>query len=259
MNVMTTTLPAATDRVILVLGATSAIATAYCRRRAAAPGARFVLVGRQQERVNAVAADLVARGAMEAVTIASDLADMKDAASRFDAFCARIGLPTEMLLAYGVLGRQDEAEDDPDETRRVIEVNFTSAALWLQVAAKRLDDGQARSLIVIGSVAGDRGRRSNYVYGAAKAGLDAFAEGLAHRFHGTKLSVLTVKPGPVSTPMTAHFDRSGPLWATPKQVAAAIENAVEKKRRILYTPWFWRPIMTVIRFAPRALFYRTRL
>ena len=171
----------------------------------------------------------------------------------------RLGAPDEVLLAYGVLGEQAAAQDSAEETRRILDVNFTSAALWLGLAAKHLAGGPPRTLIVIGSVAGDRGRQSNYVYGAAKAGLDAFAEGLAHRLHGTNLKVVTVKPGFVDTPMTAHLDRSGPLWAKPEAIAAAIERAVGRGQRIVYAPWFWRPIMAAVRAAPRPLFYKTKL
>ncbi len=249
---------AAARRTVLVLGATSAIAEAFCRRRAAS-GCAFVLVGRRADRLEAVRADLEARGASRVIAVASDLADMTDSETRFLDFIVRLGPPDEVLLAYGVLGSQGTAETDPDETRRVIDVNFTSAAVWLQLAAKHLCDGRPRSLIVIGSVAGDRGRRSNYVYGAAKAALDAFAEGLAHRLHGTKLRVLTVKPGFVDSPMTAHLDRSGPLWAKPDAIASAIDAALAKGSRVVYAPWFWQPIMTAVRLTPRAVFYRTKL
>ena len=246
-------------KTVLVLGATSAIAGAFCRRRAAA-GARLVLVGRHGERLAAIAADLRARGASAVQTLVSDLAEMEGAEARFAAMTGALGPPDEVLLAYGVLGEQAAAQDSADETRRLIDVNFTSAALWLQLAAKHLTaDRRPRTLVVIGSVAGDRGRQSNYVYGAAKAGLDAFAEGLAHRLHGTNVRVVTVKPGFVDSPMTAHLDRSGPLWAKPEAVAAAIDRAVAKGQRIVYAPWFWRPIMTAVRAAPRPLFYRTKL
>lgn len=248
----------AAGSVVLVLGATSAIATAFCRRRAG-KGARFVLVARHAERLDAVRADLVARGAADAVTIASDLADMTDTATRFADFVGRLGEPDEVLLAYGVLGDQARAQDDPEETRRLIDVNFTSAALWMQLCAQHLGRGKPCDLVVIGSVAGDRGRQSNYVYGAAKAGLDAFAEGMAHRAHGSGLRVVTVKPGFVDTPMTAHLDRSGPLWAKPEAIAAAIDRALARGQRIVYAPWFWRPIMTAVRATPRTLFYRTKL
>jgi decaprenylphospho-beta-D-erythro-pentofuranosid-2-ulose 2-reductase len=252
------------SRTVLVLGATSAIATAFCRQRAAA-GARFVLVGRQEARLAAIGDDLTARGASAIATLASDLGDMAQAETRFADMVSRLGPPDEVVLAYGVLGEQAAAQDSAEETRRIIDVNFTSAALWLQLAAKVLTapellaDKRQRTLVVIGSVAGDRGRQSNYVYGAAKAGLDAFAEGLAHRLHGTNLRVVTVKPGFVDTPMTAHLDRSGPLWAKPEAIAGAIDRAVAKGQRIVYAPWFWRPIMTAVRLAPRSLFYKTKL
>lgn len=243
---------------VLVLGATSAIAVAFCRRRASR-GARFILVGRNAERLSAIASDLEARGAVRAVPVASDLADMTGCEARFQAFLTPLGSPDEVLLAYGVLGDQGLAQDEVEETRRLIDVNFTSAALWLQLCAKHLGRQEPCALVVIGSVAGDRGRQSNYVYGAAKAGLDAFAEGLAHRAHGGKLQVVTVKPGFVDTPMTAHLDRSGPLWAQPEAIAQAIEGAIANRRRVVYAPWFWWPIMTAVRLAPRPLFYRTKL
>ena len=246
------------SRTVLVLGATSAIATAYCRRIAPS-GARFVLVGRNPGRLESVGLDLKARGAADAHAVPADLADMADCAKRFAAFTEGAGLPDEVIIAYGVLGRQEEAESNPEETRRIIDVNFTSAALWLQVAAAALRGDKPRSLVVIGSVAGDRGRRSNYVYGSAKAGLDAFAEGVAHRLHGGNVHVLAVKPGFVDTPMTAHIERSGPLWAKPERIAGDIERALRRKKRVLYTPWFWRPIMFVVRIVPRPLFYRTKL
>ncbi len=245
-------------KTILVLGATSAIAQAFCRLRAAA-GSSFVLVARNAERLEALRSDLEARGGARAVAIASDLADMDGCEGRLTQFLAAIGPPDEVLLAYGILGDQAQAQESAEETRRLIDVNFTSAALWLQLCAKHLGREKPCALIVIGSVAGDRGRQSNYVYGAAKAGLDAFAEGMAHRAHGTPLKVLTVKPGFIDSPMTAHLDRSGPLWAKPEAVAKAIDAALSKGRRVVYAPWFWWPIMTAVRFAPRVLFYRTKL
>jgi short-subunit dehydrogenase len=246
------------SQTILVLGATSAIAIAYCRRLACG-GASFVLVARRAQRLETIAADLKARGACEAVPIISDLSDMASCESRFREFCACLGTPDQVLLAYGVLGEQREAEDDPEKIRHIIDVNFTSAALWLQTAAKYLPRDKRRFVVVIGSVAGDRGRRSNYVYGATKAGLAAFTEGLAHRLYGTGLHVLLVKPGFVDTPMTAHLNRSGALWAKPEQVAASIDQAVRRSRAVVYAPRFWQAIMTIIRLLPRPIFHRTKL
>jgi NAD(P)-dependent dehydrogenase (short-subunit alcohol dehydrogenase family) len=246
------------SQTVLVLGATSAIALAYCRRLASG-GAAFVLVGRRGDRLATIAADLKARGAREALPLVSDLSDMASCESRFREFCARLAMPEQMLVAYGVLGDQQQAEEDADATRHIIDVNFTSAALWLQMAAKHLPRDKPRSIIVISSVAGDRGRRSNYVYGAAKAGLTTFTEGLAHRLYGTNLHVLAVKPGFVDTPMTAHLERGGLLWTSPEEIAARIEQAVRKRQTVAYTPRYWWPIMTIIRMLPRPIFFRTKL
>jgi short-subunit dehydrogenase len=243
---------------ILILGATSAIAIAYCRRLAE-QGVSFVLVARRQDRLETIAVDLKARGARETVPIVSDLADFDSAESRFAEFCRPLGMPDQVLIAYGVLGEQGSAEKDAATTRKIIDVNFTSTALWLQMAAKLLPRDKPRFIVVIGSVAGDRGRRSNYVYGAAKAGLAAFAEGLTHRLHGTPLHLLLVKPGFVDTPMTAHLPHGGLLWAKPEHIAENIENALRRKQTVAYAPRFWWPIMTVIRLLPRPIFFRTKL
>jgi decaprenylphospho-beta-D-erythro-pentofuranosid-2-ulose 2-reductase len=246
------------SQTVLVLGGASAIAIAYCRRLAR-KGDAFVLVGRRGDRLATIAADLKARGAREAVLVVSDLSDMTACESRFLEFCGRLSMPDQVLIAYGMLGDQQQAEEHADATRQIIDVNFTSVVLWLQMAAKHLSRDRPRSIIVISSVAGDRGRRSNYVYGAAKAGLNTFVEGLAHRLYGTSLHVLTVKPGMVDTPMTAHLERGTLLWATPEQIAGGIERAMHRKQSIAYLPRFWWPIMTIIRLLPRRIFFRTKL
>jgi decaprenylphospho-beta-D-erythro-pentofuranosid-2-ulose 2-reductase len=243
---------------ILVLGGTSAIAAAYCRLRAK-DGARFVLVGRSAAGLAAVARNLSAAGAQGVETAVSDLADTAGAEARLLGFFAAAGPPDVLLLAYGLLGAQGRAEQDAGETRRILTVNFTSAALWLQMAIRHLPHDRPRWIVVLGSVAGDRGRRSNYVYGAAKAGLAAFAEGLGHRLHGTGIRVLTVKPGLTDTPMTAHLDRSGPLWSTPEAVAACIVRAMRRGRAVVYAPGWWWLVMAVVRALPRPILRRTKL
>jgi short-subunit dehydrogenase len=114
-------------------------------------------------------------------------------------------------------------------------------------------------LVVIGSVAGDRGRARNFVYGSAKSGLDRFVEGLQQAYAGTMLRLVRVKPGFVDTPITAHFTKGGPLWATPERVAADIERAVDRGRAVVYTPWFWWLIMMIIRHLPRVVFHRLKI
>jgi hypothetical protein len=161
------------------------------------------------------------------------------------------------LIAYGSLPDQAIAAHDPAVAERSYVVNFVSPCLLSGMLANRFEAQRAGTIAVVTSVAGDRGRKSNYVYGAAKGGLQTFLAGLRHRLHTANVQVLDVRPGFVATKMTAHLPRGGPLWAAPDRVAADIARAIERKRAVLYTPWFWRCIMTVIRGLPRAVFHRT--
>lgn len=243
---------------ILILGATSAIAERWARLRAGR-GDRLLLVARDPDKLAAVAADLRARGAAEVLTAASDLADTGAAAGRFAEFVECLGGLDMMLVAYGVLGDQAAAQQDPTRLEQGLRANFLSAVVWCELAAGRFEQAGRGTLVALSSVAGDRGRRSNYAYGAAKAGLSAFLEGLAHRFAGTAVTVVSVKPGFVDTPMTAHVAKGGPLWATPEQVAADIEKAIARRRPVVYTPWFWWAIMLIIRNLPRPIFNRMKI
>ena len=243
---------------ILILGATSAIAQAYARRRAA-HGSDFLLAGRREDRLTAVAADLRACGAASADTLVLDLATMDSTEMQMRDIRTRFGEPDEVVIAYGVLGEQASAERDVAQARALIDSNFTSAVLWILALLK--DSPEAHKLVIvgIGSVAGDRGRASNFIYGSAKAGFDHFLEGLAHKYGGSPVRIVRVKPGFVDTPMTAGIEKGGPLWAKPDQVAADIQRAVEKGRRIVYTPWFWWPIMMIIRHLPWFVFRRLKI
>jgi short-subunit dehydrogenase len=239
------------------MGATSAIAHAYARRMATA-GAALVLIGRNAERLGANAADLVARGGTASVEVLDLLAAI-DRHAAMEGLVARHGLPDQIVIAYGILGDQKRALADLAHAREILEVNFTSVAEWLLAICARRDPSRALALVVIGSVAGDRGRGANFVYGAAKSGLERFVEGLQHANAGTSLSLVLVKPGFVDTPMTRDFDKSGPLWASPDTVARDIERAVARRAAVVYTPWFWRTIMLIIRTMPRFLFNRLKI
>ncbi|SOD98731.1 SDR family oxidoreductase [Caenispirillum bisanense] len=248
---------------VLILGATSAIAERFARLRAA-DGDRLLLVGRDAGRLDAIATDLKARGADPATaTLALDLAAPAEGfAAAFAAMTAALGGHVDVVLvAYGQLGDAavTTADADPAAVVDLLTVNMTSACAWASVAAAHMERRGRGTIAAIGSVAGDRGRRSNYVYGAAKGGLALFMEGLAHRFAGTAVRVVTVKPGFVDTPMTAGMAKGGPLWATPDAVAADIDRAIAKGRPVLYTPWFWRIIMTIIRALPRPIFNRMKI
>jgi len=243
---------------VLILGATSAIAQAYARRRAA-KGADFVLAARRGERLAAIAGDLKACGAASAETLVLDLAATDPIEAQTRDLFAQFGWPDEVLISYGILGEQASAERDLPQARALIESNFTSAALWVLALLKDRAREQKLTIIGIGSVAGDRGRASNFIYGSAKAGFDRLLEGLAHEYEGSFVRIVRVKPGFVDTPMTAGIEKGGPLWAKPDQVAADIERAVEKGRRIVYTPWFWWPIMLIIRHVPWFVFRRLKI
>ena len=245
-------------RQVWIFGATSAIAHAYARRRAE-PGATFILLGRNEVHLEANAADLIARGAKAVSVSRCDLARPLD----YDATIAELlvsnGYPDEVLIAYGILEQQGRSAGDVAYARELIDTNFTSVVCWLLAIVARWDRGRPLTLVAIGSVAGDRGRASNFTYGSAKGGLDRFLEGLQHAHAGTGLRIIRVKPGFVDTPMTANLVKSGPLWATPDRVATDIERAVDRGRAVIYTPWFWRPIMLIIRHLPRFIFHRLNI
>ncbi|WP_038937427.1 SDR family NAD(P)-dependent oxidoreductase [Bradyrhizobium japonicum] len=238
---------------VIILGATSAIAEATARLYAQ-EGADILLVGRRAERLNAIAADLRARGAARAGIALWDLEQAKDAAQKFAEFVAALGGFDHALLAYGTLGDQSDAERNPPAAEAILNVNFNSAADWVLAIANALERQGRGSLVVLGSVAGDRGRRANCIYGAAKAGLATLVEGIAHRFASKGPRAVVVKPGPTITPMTDGFNRKGLLWATPERVALAVRRAADRGAPVVYAPWFWRFIVLIIRHLPAPVF-----
>lgn len=245
---------------IIVLGGLSAIGEAAAR--AFAPeGATLLLAGRNADRLSQVAQDLEARGAARAIAWPIDLAADDDKRQELDKMVAALGGTVDaVLLVYGVLGDQRRAESDTEELRKLIAVNFSSAAEWCMASAAVLERQKKGVLLAIGSVAGDRGRQSNYVYGSAKAALGVFVEGLAHRLAPTGARAVVVRLGFVDTPMTAHIDKGGPLWTTPSNVARTLKRIVERPSApVVYVPWFWRPIMAIIRNVPTFIFHRTKL
>ncbi len=239
-------------RSILVLGATSSIAIATMRLYAP-QGAKFYLVARHKEKLSAVAADLQVRGAAQVHTCVLDLdnterheAMLQDAHDKLQG----IGIA---LIAHGVLGDQKGAEQDFRLAERVIRTNVVSSMSLITWLANYFSERQSGTIAAISSVAGDRGRKSNYVYGSSKAALTAFLQGVRNRVDREGVNVITIKPGFVRTPMTAHMER-GILFVTPEKVARAIARAVEQHKDVVYTPKFWWAIMTVVRLLPERIF-----
>ncbi|MCA8093255.1 SDR family oxidoreductase [Burkholderia anthina] len=244
---------------ILIVGATSGIAMA-CARVWAAQGARLFLVARNAERLQQVADDLLARGATLAATHTLDINALGQHAAMLDD-CRRAfdGAPDIVLVAPGTLPDQALCQADPAVAVREFNTNATSVIALLTTIANTLEAARSGAIAVIGSVAGDRGRPSNYLYGSAKAALAAFCEGLRARLYKAGVHLVTIKPGFVATAMTAGLPLPGPLVASPEKVAKDITRAIEKKKNVLYTPCFWSLIMLIIRSVPQFVFKRLSL
>ena len=245
-------------RRILIIGATSAIAGAVARRYAVRSDALY-LVARNAQRLQAIAADLTVRGATRVATATLDVSDFAAHAAIVDAAERELGGLDTVLIAHGTLSDQRACESSVEDLRREFDVNAVAAMSLLTLLANRFEQRKSGTLAVISSVAGDRGRQSNYVYGAAKAALSAFLGGLRQRLAKSNVDVLTIKPGFVDTPMTAAIANKGALWAKPDRVAAGIVRAIDRRRSVVYLPGFWRGVMLVIRTIPEPLFKRLKL
>lgn len=242
---------------VLVLGATSAIAQSTVRLLAAR-GASLYLVGRNPERLEAVAQDARTRGAARVETEALDLDDIARHEALVERAATALGGLDGALLAHGILGNQEAAQRSYAEAEKVLRTNFLSAVSLLTPLANRFEAQKAGTLVVISSVAGDRGRQSNYVYGASKGALSVFLQGLRNRLAHAGVAVVTVKPGFVDTPMTADVKKNA-LFATPDKVARGIVRAADARKDEVYLPGFWGPIMFAIRGIPERVFKRMKL
>ena len=241
---------------ILIIGATSAIAE-HCARIWAARGDSLHLVARNEQHVQVIASDLKVRGASEVTTYVTDLNDMDKHEELLDVADAVIGSIDVVLIAHGTLSNQKSCELSVHETLAEIQTNALSTISLLTVIANRFEAKKSGSICVISSVAGDRGRASNYVYGSAKAMVTAFTSGLRQRLYKSNVSVVTIKAGFVDTPMTSEF-KKGFLWAKPSGVAGKIVKALECKKSIVYAPGFWMIIMMIIRSLPERVFVKMR-
>jgi short-subunit dehydrogenase len=242
---------------ILIIGATSAIAQAFARLRVSR-GDELFLVARDSAKLQILAADLRVRGAQKVGTFAMDANDFDRHGPMFEAARAELGGVGTVLIAHGVLGDQKAAERDFGLAEQSYKTNFLSVISMLTPISTYFEAERRGTIAVISSVAGDRGRQSNFIYGSAKAGLNAYLAGLRNRLHLSGVNVLTIKPGYVDTPMTAHF-RKGALFASPEKVAGDISRAIEGQKSVIYTPAFWFWIMTVVRLIPESIFKRLKL
>lgn len=242
---------------VLVIGATSAIAEAVARRFVDAGKVDFYLVGRHQERLDAMISDLTARGA-GASGLAMDVNETDRHEDMLVDAQARLGEIDVVLIAHGTLPDQAACQKDVRLTLQEFQTNAVSTIALLTRIAEIFEAQRRGTIAVITSVAGDRGRQSNYVYGAAKAAVETFLEGMRQRLHKAGVRVVSIRPGFIDTPMTAAFDK-GLLWARPEQVSGRIHRAIARGKDVVYVPWFWWPIMRVIRSIPRPIFKAVKL
>jgi decaprenylphospho-beta-D-erythro-pentofuranosid-2-ulose 2-reductase len=245
---------------VIIFGATSAIAE-QTARQLVAQGASLYCVGRNQQKLDAMLDDLRVR-AGDNQRIDGGVADLTDSdqhAALIDAAEQFLGSVDGVLVAHGTLPDQQACQSDVAQMRQEIEINALSVVSLLTLLANRFEQQRRGVIAVISSVAGDRGRQSNYVYGAAKGMVTIFLQGLRNRLAKSNVDVVTIKPGFVDTPMTAEFDKSGPLWAKPEQIAAGIIKAMQKGKGEVYLPWFWWGVMLIIKHIPEAIFKRLSL
>jgi decaprenylphospho-beta-D-erythro-pentofuranosid-2-ulose 2-reductase len=242
-------------KTVLILGAASDMARALAHRYAQA-GWHIHLAARRAERLQADCSDLRLRYQVEAQAWEFDAA----AYEQHSAFWEQISPKPELVICvFGLLGDQVQAESDWSQAEAILAVNYVGAVSILQVVANHMQTAESGTIVGISSVAGDRGRGSNYFYGSAKAGFSAFLSGLRNRLYPQGVHVLTVKPGYVRTAMTEGMKLPTLITASPEQVAQDIFRAVEKKQNVLYTRWMWRYLMLIIRLIPEPIFKQLKL
>ena len=240
---------------VLILGARSDMARA-CAHRFGRAGHPLVLAARNAATLEADATDLRLRYNVPVTCVEFDATDIATHAAFLDALPE---LPEIALCAVGAMGDQALSQQDPQAAATVFRTSFEGPGLILGALAERFEKRGSGTIIGISSVAGERGRASNYVYGAAKAGFTAFLSGLRNRLARTPVQVITVLPGFVATRMTEGMDLPARLTAQPAEVAEAIFRAHQKRRNVIYIRPVWRLIMAIIRALPEPLFKRTRL
>jgi len=242
---------------VLIVGATSSIAHETAKLFAS-DGAEFFLVARNKEKLNAVAADLRVRGAQRAEEFPMDLNNFELHQQLIDIVKSNLHDIDIALIAHGTLSDQEECQNDTTKLINEFNTNCLSTLSLLTHLANYFEYRRMGCIAVISSVAGERGRQSNYVYGAAKGAVTLFLQGLRNRLSPCGVSVVTIKPGFVDTPMTAHLKKNG-LFASPEKIGDQIYHAILKGKDVVYTPGFWRPIMFMIKLCPEIIFKKLKL
>ena len=240
---------------VLILGATSDMAVAIARQLAT-EGYSITLAGRNIERLSALEGDLRVRYKAMVSSAQFDALNFGSHESFYHSLNER---PDIVICVFGLLGDQITAQENWQHAQQIIDSNFTGAASILNVVANDFERRRKGIIVGISSVAGERGRQSNYIYGSAKAGFTAYLSGLRNRLFHHGVHVVTVKPGFVKTKMIENLSTPGPLTASPKNVAVRVSRAIKKKKDIIYVLSIWSVVMLVIRMIPEAIFKRLKL
>ena len=225
-------------------------------KKYATEGWSLTLAALEKELLGPIASDLKVRNGAEIQTLEFDATDFSNHRNFYESLTAK---PDIVIATFGYMSDQDEVRNDLVDIKRTIDINFTGMASVLSVVAEDFEKRGSGSIAAISSVAGDRGRQSNYIYGSAKAGLSAFLSGLRNRLAEKGVHVMTVKPGFARTKMTENLELPAALTASPEQIAEAVFQGVEKKRNVVYTLWMWRFIMLIIKHIPEFIFKKMKM
>lgn len=243
---------------LLVLGANSLIAQAVAAKFAEA-GSEIIFAGRNLDEMAKIAGDFSIRYKAKCSAVQFDGLDYSSHKKFLEDVLAKIPDLNNVLISFGYLGTQDKAQVDFNEAHKIIDTNYTGVVSICELIAAEFESHKKGTICVISSVAGDRGRQSNYMYGSAKAGLTAYLSGLRSRMFKSGVNVITVKPGFVNTPMTYGMPLPKPLVASPQKVGSDIYKAMKNGKSVVYTPFYWKWIMLIVKFIPEFIFKKLKL